>query len=213
MDGNQRWAKINNKSVQDGYSEGMGKIEDIIKYCINKDIKYLTLYALSAENFQRNSIYFLYKLIKIFYNRLLNKELSNFDANIKIIGEKQNLPEDIKDILNKIETMTNKNNKLRLNLVFNYGTLNEIISVFKKMENQNIEINEDNLKSNLYLSESPDPDLLIRTGGYQRLSNFILLNLSYTELFFIEKLWPELSNNDLDIIISKFENIKRNYGL
>ena len=109
--------------------------------------------------------------------------------------------------------MTNKNNKLRLNLVFNYGTLNEIISVFKKMENQNIEINEDNLKSNLYLSESPDPDLLIRTGGYQRLSNFILLNLSYTELFFIEKLWPELSNNDLDIIISKFENIKRNYGL
>ena len=213
MDGNQRWAKKNNKNILDGYSSGMKKIEEVISFCLKENINHLTLYALSVENYKRNSIYLLFQLINNFYNKLINNELTNLNSKIRIIGERDNLPKEIISKLTEIENLTKDNEKLNLNIIFNYGTYNEIIFILKRMISSNVKINEKNFKSFMYLCNSPDPDLLIRTGGYQRLSNFILLNLSYTELFFTKTLWPELEINEINDFITKFKSTKRNYGL
>jgi len=213
MDGNQRWAKKNNKNILDGYSSGMKKIEEVISFCLKENINHLTLYALSVENYKRNSIYLLFQLINNFYKKLKNTEYTKLNSKIRIIGERNNLPKEIISKLIEIENLTKNNKKLNLNIVFNYGTYNEIIFILKKMISSNSRIDEETFKSFMYLCNSPDPDLLIRTGGYQRLSNFILLNLSYTELFFTKTLWPELEINEINNFIKKFESTKRNYGL
>ena len=212
MDGNQRWALINNKSKIQGYLSGLNNLKLIINQCIERKIKYLTVYALSTENIKRTSSKIIFDLIRKKHKDFLNELLKDDIININIIGEEKNIPKDILDIFKL--SIKKKNPAINLNIVFNYGTQDEIIYIVKNILNHtDKKINKNTIRSNMYLGNIPDPDLLIRTGGYQRLSNFILLNLSYTELFFTNTLWPDFSHNELESILLKFSKVNRNYGL
>lgn len=212
MDGNQRWALINKKNKLEGYLAGLNNLKFIIDKCIEKKIKNLTVYALSAENIKRASSKIIFNLIINKHKEFLKELLKNNIININIIGEKTNIP---KDILNIFKSLIKKKNPtINLNIVFNYGSLDEIVYIVNNfIINKNKKINKNSVRSSMYLGNIPDPDILIRTGGYQRLSNFILLNLSYTELFFTNTLWPDFSHNELESILLKFSKVNRNYGL
>ena len=212
MDGNQRWALINNKSKIQGYLSGLNNLKLIINQCIERKIKYLTVYALSTENIKRTSSKIIFDLIRKKHKDFLNELLKDDIININIIGEEKNIPKDILDIFK----LPNKkrNPAINLNIVFNYGTQDEIIYIVKNiLNNTDKKINKNTIRSSMYLGNIPDPDILIRTGGYQRLSNFILLNLSYTELYFTNTLWPDFNRKNLDDILVKFSELNRNYGL
>ena len=212
MDGNQRWALINNKKKIEGYLAGLNNLKLIINKCIERKIKYLTVYALSTENIKRTSSKIIFDLIRKKHQDFLNELLINNIININIIGEEKNIPKDILDIFKL--SIKKKNPSINLNIVFNYGTQHEIIYIINNfLNNTDKKINKDTIRSSMYLGNIPDPDVLIRTGGYQRLSNFILLNLSYTELYFTNTLWPDFNQKDLDDILLKFSNLNRNYGL
>ena len=217
MDGNKRWSKLNKLDLKDGYNAGFNKIKEIIKISINNNIKYLTVFALSYENTKRPSVSIIYKLLSDEYKAILKKFNNDKDVKINIIGERESLPNDLKNIFNELEIKTKNNSKLILNIAFNYGSNQEIISVIKKIirldRQEKIEINEKLINREMYLSNIPDPEILIRTGGFKRLSNFLLFKLSYTELFFTETLWPDLGEEEILKIFSKFNTIKRNYGL
>ena len=212
MDGNQRWASINKKNKLEGYLAGLNNLKFIIDKCIEKKIKNLTVYALSSENIKRASSKIIFNLIINKHKEFLKELLKNNIININIIGEKTNIP---KDILNIFKSLIKKKNPtINLNIVFNYGSLDEIVYIVNNfIINKNKKINKNSVRSSMYLGNIPDPDILIRTGGYQRLSNFILLNLSYTELFFTNTLWPDFSHNELESILLKFSKVNRNYGL
>ena len=212
MDGNQRWALINKKNKLEGYLAGLNNLTFIIDKCIEKKIKYLTVYALSSENIKRTSSKIIFNLIRDKHKEFLKELLKNHIININIIGEKTNIS---KDILNIFKSLIKKKNPtINLNIVFNYGSLDEIVYIVNNfIINKNKKINKNSVRSSMYLGNIPDPDILIRTGGYQRLSNFILLNLSYTELFFTNTLWPDFSHNELESILLKFSKVNRNYGL
>ena len=212
MDGNQRWALINKKNKLEGYLAGLNNLKYIIDKCIEKKIKNLTVYALSSENIKRASSKIIFNLIINKHKEFLKELLKNNIININIIGEKTNIP---KDILNIFKSLIKKKNPtINLNIVFNYGSLDEIVYIVNNfIINKNKKINKNSVRSSMYLGNIPDPDILIRTGGYQRLSNFILLNLSYTELFFTNTLWPDFSHNELESILLKFSKVNRNYGL
>jgi len=212
MDGNQRWALINNKNKLEGYLAGVNNLKLIINKCIERKIKYLTVYALSTENIKRTSSKIIFDLIRNKHKDFLNELLINNIININIIGEEKNIPKDILDIFKL--SIKKKNPAINLNIVFNYGTQDEIIYIVRKiLNNTDKKINKNTIKSFMYLGNIPDPDILIRTGGYQRLSNFILLNLSYTELFFTNTLWPDFNQKNLDDILLKFSKVNRSYGL
>jgi len=212
MDGNQRWALINKKNKLDGYLAGLNNLKLIANKCIEKKIKYLTVYALSAENIKRTSSKIIFNLIRNKHKEFLNELSINNVININIIGEEKNIPKDILDIFKL--SIKQKNPTINLNIVFNYGAEDEIVNIVKNiLKNKNKIINKNTIRSFMYLGTIPNPDLLIRTGGYQRLSNFILLNLSYTELFFTHTLWPDFRQSDLDDILLKFSKVNRNYGL
>ena len=211
MDGNQRWSKKNNKKIEEGYLAGFNNLEKIINYCLNINIKYITVFALSSENLQRNSSYLIFKVIRKIYKKLL-KDFNSKKININILGEKKNLPEDILKIFKKIKYF--ENDKLQLNIAFNYGTQYEVQNLIESFMKDNYKkINLKMIRQKMYLGDMPDPEILIRTGGFQRLSNFMLLNLSYSDLFFTNTLWPEFSINELEKIINQYSNIKKNYGL
>lgn len=212
MDGNQRWALINKKNKLEGYLAGLNNLKFIIDKCIEKKIKNLTVYALSSENINRASSKIIFNLIRDKHKEFLKELLKNNIININIIGEKTNIS---KDILNIFKSLIKKKNPtINLNIVFNYGSLDEIVYIVNNfIINKNKKINKNSVRSSMYLGNIPDPDILIRTGGYQRLSNFILLNLSYTELFFTNTLWPDFSHNELESILLKFSKVNRNYGL
>ena len=214
MDGNQRWSEKNNKTKLEGYTQGLKKIEDVINYAISKKIPILTIYALSQENFKRKSVNLIFQLIENFNKKFLSKVQKEQNVQVKIIGEKKSLTNKFNKIFFELEEATKNFTKLRLNIVFNYGTFEEITHIFNCIKKKSIKkIDEKVIRSFMYLHNLPDPDLLIRTGGFQRLSNFIILNLSYTELFFTNTLWPDLKNNELNIILNKYKKTKRNYGL
>ena len=206
MDGNLRWSKKHKITAQKGYIQGLNKINEIIDICLERKIKYLTLYALSTENNKRTSVNIIYKIINNNLNQFLEKVTNNKKIKIKIIGERKNLPNNIIKNLLDLETQTIHNKLLNLNIAFNYGSNIELLNIIKKItnlsKNKKIIINEKIIKKHMYLSDTPDPDLLIRTGGYHRLSNFLLMQLSYTELFFTKTLWPDFSKKE---IITIFE--------
>ena len=211
MDGNKRWSKKNNKKIEEGYLAGFNNLEKIINYCLKINIKYITVFALSSENLQRNSSYLIFKIIRKIYKKLL-KDLNNKKININIVGEKKKLTEDILKIFKKIKYFEHDN--LQLNIAFNYGTQYEVKNIIESFIKDNSKkINLKMIRQKMYLGNMPDPEILIRTGGFQRLSNFILLNLSYSDLFFTNTLWPEFSINELEKIINQYSNIKKNYGL
>lgn len=213
MDGNQRWAKENNLNQIDGYQKGLEKIKEIINFCLNANIKNLSIYALSAENFKRGSVSIIFNLIKERYVNFLKEINEDNKVKIDIVGEKKNLSNDLLNIFSNVKKVTKNNKQLNLNILFNYGLQDELIHIIKQIILKKKEVTYENIRSEMYLSEFSDPDILIRTGGYQRLSNFIPLNLSYTELFFTKSLWPNFSIEELNQIIKKYESIKRNYGL
>ena len=210
MDGNQRWAKKNNQSLKNGYLAGFENINKILDCCISNNIKNITIFAASVENIKRNSANLLFIIIRNYFKKFM-LDINNKSIKINFIGERINIPKDILDIFDIIHKKSSGN--VNLNVVFNYGTQFEIKNIIEKLINKNENINIKNIRSNMYMGDTADPDILIRTGGYKRLSNFILLNLSYTELFFTKTLWPDFSSNELNTIINNFTKLERNYGL
>ena len=216
LDGNKRWASKNNRSVMEGYNRGLDKIRIIMQANLEKKIPYLTLFTLSSENLFRTSINNIFEIIINCFEKFLNEIIDENKIKIRIIGRRNNLPKKIINIINKCEDLTSKNKELTLNLAFNYGFKNEISNVIEKIIKSKKLINPQNLSeiNDLFdLKNIPDPDILIRTGGHKRLSNFILYNLSYTEIFFIDTLWPDFSILEYNQIISEYYKIERNYGL
>ena len=212
MDGNGRWGLKNKNSRNDGHKAGLNTVEKIIKETIRQKIKYLTLFAFSTENWNRpkKEISYLFKLLE---NFLFNKidDLHKRNIKLKIIGTKKFSKKLIK-LLNLSEKKTSKNTTLQINLALNYGSKFEIINAIKKIKKNNDKINEKNLSKYLETKNIPDPELLIRTGNTNRLSNFLLWQLAYSEIFFEKKLWPEFNEKDYMKIIRKFKKIKRNFG-
>jgi undecaprenyl diphosphate synthase len=214
MDGNGRWGlkKFNDRNK--GHYYGLQNINKVIKNCIKLQIKYLTLYTFSTENWNRpkKEIEYLFFLFKFFYQKNFNKINKN-NIRIKFIGDLKNIPTDLKVIIKKIQEKTKKNNLITVVFAFNYGAKSELINAFKTIhKNKNNKISEELISNNLYTKNIPDPDILIRTGGEKRLSNFLLWQLSYAELFFIEKSWPDFNFLDLKKIVNRFLGIKRRFG-
>jgi undecaprenyl diphosphate synthase len=215
LDGNKRWAKKNNISLKDSYKKGLENISNLINNCINIKIKYLTLFTLSSENIHRKSVSNIFQVIYDDFSFFFEKIIEERKVKIKIIGSKLNLPSKILKLIDHCEKKTKNNNQLILNLAFNYGFKDEIQQVLQKVKN-NLSIkltNSEDIKKLFLLGNIKDPDLLIRTGGEKRLSNFIMYNLTYTEIFFVDTLWPEFSLEELKILITKYKTIKRTYGL
>ena len=212
MDGNGRWGLKRNKSRNFGHRAGLVTVENIIKHTIKKKIKYLTLFAFSTENWKRpkKEIKFLFSLLEEFIIKKLDV-FQKEDIKLKIIGSKIKLKK-IESILNKAQKKTNNNKRLQINLALNYGSKNEIIDSVKKLIKNKEIINIKNIDKNLYTKFIPKPDILIRTGNTNRISNFLLWQIAYTEIYFEKKLWPDFKVKDYDRIINDFKNVKRNYG-
>ena len=212
MDGNGRWGLKNKSSRNEGHKAGLNTVEKIIRETINQKINYLTLYVFSTENWKRpkKEINYLFNLLEKF----LSKKIENIHKqNIKlnIIGVKK-FSKKLNILLDSSEKKTLKNKTLQINLALNYGSKVEIINAFRKMSKNKKKINEENLTQYLQTKNIPDPDLLIRTGDTKRLSNFLLWQLAYAEIFFEKKLWPDFNEKDYIRIIKKFKKIKRNFG-
>ena len=210
MDGNGRWGEKKGRGRNFGHLKGVETVKKIVATSIKNNIPYVTFYVFSSENWNRpkKEISYLFKLIKNYFEKEI-KKITSKGIKLKIFGEINGLPSDLKKILKKSETLTKKNNKIIVNLAINYGSKNEILNAVKKLKKK---INKRQLEHNLYTKNIPNPDILIRTGGYQRLSNFMLWQLAYAELFFLKKLWPDFNSNDLEKILKRYKIIKRNYG-
>ena len=214
MDGNGRWGLKKKNSRNYGHLHGIKTVETVIKSSLIKKIAHLTLYTFSTENWQRpdSEINFLFDLIRKSLKRKIKKIIKQ-GIKVNIIGQRKGLPKDIIDIVKLIEKKTIKNKKITLNLALNYGSKEEIINAFSNLIfKKKKEININNFEKELYTYNIPDPEILIRTGGTKRLSNFLLWQLAYTEIFFIDKLWPDFNKNDFNKVIIKFNKIKRNFG-
>ena len=213
MDGNGRWGIKHKNSRNAGHRAGLNSVESIISECLKMNIKHLTLYTFSTENWKRpkKEINFLFNLLE---NFLTNKieNLIKKKIKLKFIGEINKLPLKLKKIIKNSELKTSKNSSLQVTVALNYGSKSELINSIKKINKKKIRINEKNIDSNLFTKNIIDPDILIRTGNTQRLSNFMLWQLAYTEIFFEKKLWPDFKKNDLKKILNKFKLIKRNFG-
>ena len=213
MDGNGRWGIKKFNSRKFGHKKGIKTVEKIIEASIKKNIKYLTLYTFSTENWKRPKyeINFLFSLLEEYLLKNLNILLKN-NIKFKVLGNLNKFPKSLKNSLNNAIKLTSKNKKLQINLALNYGSKDEILRSVKLINKKRIQISIKNIEKNLYTSKIPDPDILIRTGNTNRLSNFLLWQLSYSEIFFIKKLWPDFNKNDFNKILNKFKKIKRNYG-
>jgi undecaprenyl diphosphate synthase len=212
MDGNGRWGLKYKNSRNAGHKVGLSTVEKIIKETLKNKIKFLTLYAFSTENWKRpkKEINYLFNLLE---NFLINRieDLHKQNIKLKIIGVK-NFRSKLNRLLNLSEKKTSKNNKLQINLALNYGSKFELLNAFKCIKKNKEKVTEKNLNKYLQTKNIPDPDLLIRTGNTKRLSNFLLWQLAYSEIFFEKKLWPEFTEKDFNNIIKKFKSIKRNFG-
>ena len=212
MDGNGRWGLKYRNSRNAGHKEGLKTVEMIIKASIKQKIKYLTLYAFSTENWRRpkKEINYLFNLLENFLTKRLN-DIHNQNIKIKILGDKK-FSTKLNNLLKYTEKKTLKNSKLQINLALNYGSKLELINAFKKIKRNKINIDEKNLEKHLQTKNIPDPDILIRTGNTKRLSNFLLWQLAYSEIFFEKKLWPDFNEKDYNKIINEYKSIKRNFG-
>ena len=213
MDGNGRWALQKGKSRNYGHQCGLKAIEKIVDYSIKKKISYLTLFTFSSENWKRpkKEVNFLFKLLENYFKKNLLKVIRN-GIKVKIIGNKSKLASNLRKIIKLAENKTRKNKKISVQLALNYGSKQEIINSMKIVNKKKQKITIKNFEKNLYTSGFPDPDILIRTGAQKRLSNFLLWQIAYAEIFFVKKMWPDFNNNDFQKILNKFKKIKRNFG-
>ena len=213
MDGNGRWALKRNKPRNFGHQEGLKNISSLIDFAKKNKIKFLTLFVFSLDNWKRSKkeVDFLFNLLEKFLDKNIN-ELVKKKIKIKSIGEKKKLSKKLVDKIKKVEKLSSINYDITVNLAFNYSSKIEIIESFKKSIKQKKRITVDSVKNNLYTKNIPDPELLIRTGGQNRLSDFMLWQMSYTEIFFLKKLWPDFNKNDFKKILQEYKNIKRNFG-
>ena len=214
MDGNGRWGLKEKGSRNYGHLQGIKTVETVIKYSLTQKIPHLTLYTFSTENWKRpdSEISFLFDLIRKSLKKKIKKIIKQ-GIKVRIIGKKRGLPKDILEIVKLIEKKTLNNKRITLNLALNYGSKEEIINACKSLVlKKGKKINTSNFEKDLYTKNIPDPEILIRTGGTKRLSNFLLWQLAYTEIFFVDKLWPDFNENDFNRIIIKFNKIKRNFG-
>ena len=212
MDGNGRWGLKKKNSRNAGHRAGLNTVEKIIKETIKNNIKFLTLYAFSTENWKRpkKEIKFLFNLLENFLKDKI-EDLNKQKIKLKIIGKK-NFSSGLNNLLKISEKKTFKNKRLQINLALNYGSKTELINAFKELKKNKKAVNKKNLEKYLQTSNTPDPDLLIRTGDTKRLSNFLLWQLAYSEIFFEKKLWPDFNEKDYNKIIKKYKTIKRNFG-
>ena len=210
MDGNGRWGKKKRKKRNYGHLKGVDTVKKIVKSSIRFKVPIVTFYVFSSENWKRpkTEISFLFKLIKSYFTKEIQSVISQ-GIKINILGDLNKLSKELKSVLKRTEKLTKKNKKITVNLAINYGSRQEIFYAFRKLKKK---VNLKNFKKNLYTKNMPNPDILIRTGGKIRLSNFMLWQLAYTELFFLKKLWPDFNSSDLKKIIFKYKNIKRNFG-
>ncbi len=213
MDGNGRWGIAKKNSRNYGHKKGLATVEKVIDAAIEHKIKYLTLYVFSTENWKRpvNEINYLLKLL----NSYISKEINNLlkrDIRIKVLGNIKQFPKELKLKLSKVEKLTKNNKTIQINMALNYGSRQELVGSIKKLIKKKINISEKNIEKYLYTRGLPDPDILIRTGNTNRISNFLLWQLIYTEIFFVKKMWPDFTKKDFSKIISKFKKINRNYG-
>ena len=210
MDGNGRWGKKKGKNRNYGHLKGVETVKKIVKASIKTKIPMLTFYVFSSENWKRpkSEIKYLFNLIKIYFIKEI-KNIQKQGIKLNILGEKEKLSSEIRHVLKKSVSATKNNKKIVVNLAINYGSKNEILLAFKKIKKK---INIKNFEKNLYTKRMPFPDILIRTGGRQRLSNFMLWQLAYTELFFLKKLWPDFTSADFMRVLNKYQKIKRNFG-
>ena len=212
MDGNGRWGLKKKKTRNYGHLEGVKTVQKIVEASIHLKVPIISFYVFSSENWNRpkSEINYLFNLIDLFFKKEINNIIKN-NIRINILGRQNNLPKKLKKTIIAVTKRTKINKKLIINLAINYGSKNEIIDSIKKLKNKSKKINEENINRNLYL-DLPNPDILVRTGGQKRLSNFMLWQLSYSEMFFLDKLWPDFTKNDLKKIIKKYHNINRNFG-
>ena len=212
MDGNGRWGLKYRKSRNAGHKAGLKTIEKIIKETVKNKISHLTLYAFSTENWKRpkNEINYLFNLLENFLKNRIH-DLNKQNIKLKIIGIKK-FSKNLNKLINLSEEITKNNTKLQINLALNYGSKIEIINAFKILSKKKEKINERNLKKYLLTKDIPDPDLLIRTGNTKRLSNFLLWQIAYSEIFFEKKFWPAFNEKDFNKIIKNYKSVKRNFG-
>ena len=212
MDGNGRWGISKKKSRNYGHKEGLKTVEKIIKESLKKKIRYLTLYAFSTENWRRpkREINYLFSLLDNFLSNKI-KELHKEKIKLFVIGKKK-FNKNLNNLLKYSEKLTSNNKKLQINLALNYGSKSEIIYALNFIKKNKIKINEKNISNHLYTKNIPDPDILIRTGDRYRLSNFLLWQLAYSEIFFEKKLWPDFDEKDYNNILNRFKKTKRNFG-
>ncbi len=210
MDGNGRWGRKKNKGRNFGHLKGVEVVKNIVKNSIKLKVPIVTFYVFSSENWNRpkTEIKYLFTLINNYFLKEINNVIKQ-GIKINILGEIKNLSKNLQQTLKSTVKLTKNNNKIIVNLAINYGSKNEILNSFKKTKKK---LNLKNFEKNLYTKGMPDPDILIRTGGHKRLSNFMLWQLAYTELFFLNKLWPDFNYLDLKRIIVKYKKIKRNFG-
>ena len=210
MDGNGRWGKNKNRGRNFGHIKGVDTIKKIIKGSIKLKIPIISFYVFSTENWKRpkTEINFLFKLIENYF-KIEIKSVIEQGIKLNIIGELNKLPKSARETLKRSVKLTENNKKIIVNLAINYGSQKEIFNTFKKIKKN---FSFKNLQNSLYTKNMPFPEILIRTGGHQRLSNFMLWQLAYSELFFVKKLWPDFKSSDLRSIIEKYYKRKRNFG-
>jgi len=213
MDGNGRWGLNHNGSRNSGHRAGLVTVEKILKESIKNKIKHLTLYTFSTDNWKRpkKEVDFLFNLLENFLSKRIGKLVNN-GIKLKIIGDKKLFSQKLRNILKKSELKTSYNQKIQVNVALNYGSKSEIVNAVKQIKKKKELITEKNIENNLYTKGIPNPDLLIRTGNTKRLSNFLLWQLAYTEIFFEKKLWPDFNVKDYIKLLNKFKRLKRNFG-
>ena len=213
MDGNGRWGLKKKNSRNYGHKIGLQTVEKIINTAIKNKIKYLTLFVFSTENWKRpnNEVKYLFTLLAKYIDKETNNLLKK-KIKIKLIGNIKSFPKYLSTKIKRVEKITRSSNRIQINMALNYGSKQEIINAFRHVNKKKLKINTKNIEKNLYTYDIPDPEILIRTGNTNRISNFMLWQLIYTEIFFIKKMWPEFTEKDFQKIIKKFDNINRKFG-
>ncbi len=213
MDGNGRWGIKKKNSRNFGHKKGLEVVEKIIDASIEEKIEYLTLFVFSTENWKRpmKEIKYLFKLLDSYIDKKLNN-LINKNVKILILGDLKPFPVSLKNKINKVQRLTKSNKNIQINMAINYGSRQELINAINKIKRKKLLINEKNINNHLYTKNIPDPEILIRTGNTYRISNFLIWQIIYSEIFFVKKMWPDFNEHDFKKIIKKFKSINRNFG-